>query len=82
MILKIKKITGKNYEIDQCSYYTTIYLKKFSLRFQKRKRTVFEKHKLKMIPAYITNKVSEYYDINRKCSEVFNANSCISLSAL
>ena len=68
------KQSEKNSEIEQCSYFTVIYLGNCSLRCQKRIKTVFEKHGVRIIPAYTTKKVSEYFNVKSKCSEIFDAN--------
>ena len=64
----------KNSEIDQCSYYTFIYLGNCSLRFQKRIRTVFEKNKVTITPSHTTKNVAEYFNDKNKFLKVFDTN--------
>ena len=46
----------------------------WSLKFQKRLISVFQKHNVAIKPAYTSIKLSDYYNNKSKCSEAFNAN--------
>ena len=72
-----KSINTKNEkktETENYSYFTTVYVGSWSIRFQKQIASIFQKHNINIKPAYTSKKVSDYFSNKSKCSEVFDAN--------
>ena len=70
---KIFHLNEKKTEIENCSFFTTLYIGSCSIRFQKKITSIFQKLSIVIKLAYTSKKVSDYFSNKSKCSEVLDA---------